>query len=44
MLTYFVLYKNTIDYDVKESIFKSKRFNVNVIMIFDEVKSELGLL
>jgi len=41
ILTYLVLYKKTIVYDVKESIFKSKRFNVNIIIIFKEVKSKL---
>jgi hypothetical protein len=34
MLTYLVLYKKTIVYDIKESIFKSKRFDVNIIIIF----------
>jgi len=41
ILTYLVLYKKTIVYAVKESIFKSKRFNVNIIIIFKEVKSKL---
>jgi len=44
MLTYLVLYKKTIVYDVKESIFKSKRFEDNIIIIFKEVKFELCLL
>ena len=41
MLTYLVLYKKTIVYDIKESNFKSKRFDVNIIIIFKGVKYEL---
>jgi len=37
----FVEVNHTIVYDVKESIFKSKRFDVNIIIIFKEVKCEL---
>jgi len=44
MFTYLVLWKKIIVYDVKESIFKSKRFDANMIIIFKEVKFELCLL
>jgi len=44
LLTYLVLYKITIIYDAKESIFKSQRIDVNFIIISNEVKSELCLL
>jgi len=43
MLTYLVSYKKIVVYNVKENIFESKRFdvnvNVNVIIIFKEVKT-----
>jgi len=44
MFTYLVLYEKTIVYDVKENIFESKGFDVNFIIIFNEVKFELCLL